>query len=69
MKVPFKHRWIISGHEVDFLIGRYILEINGHEQDVYKNEDLARLGYIPVHLQNFEASRENIKRLIKQITK
>lgn len=65
MKIPFKHRWLIQGYEVDFLIGRYVLEINGHEQNVEKNNLMVKLGYTPIHLHNSEISRENIKQIIK----
>lgn len=65
MKIPFKHRWLIQGYEVDFVIGRYVLEINGHEQNVEKNNLMVKLGYTPIHLHNSEISRENIKQIIK----
>lgn len=67
LKIPFKHRWIVQGREVDFLIGKYALEINGHEQDEEKNEILAKAGYIPIHLNNSEINRENIINLIKKL--
>jgi very-short-patch-repair endonuclease len=64
--VPFKHRWIIGGREVDFLIFDNIcLEIDGHDQDTVKNELLAKLGYVPIHLNNNEVNRESIINLIK----
>lgn len=66
LKVSFRHRWLINGKEVDFLIGNKVLEINGHEQDGERNHFLANLGYIPIHINNSEISnnRENIKKLI-----
>lgn len=67
MKVPFRHRWIISGREIDFVIGNYALEINGHEQDTDKNELLVKEGYIPIHVHNSEVNRENIKKLINKL--
>lgn len=67
LRVPFKHRWIIEGREVDFLIGNVCLEINGHEQDEVKNQILAEKGYVPVHLHNDEVSKETVRNLIKQI--
>lgn len=67
MKVPFKHRWIISGKEVDFVIGKYTLEINGHKQDTGKNELLASLGYTPIHVHNSEVNVEYIKNLINKL--
>jgi very-short-patch-repair endonuclease len=65
LKIPFRHRWLISGKEVDFLIGNKVLEINGHEQDGMRNHLLANLGYIPIHINNTEVSnRESVKKLI-----
>ena len=60
-KISFKHRWIIQGREVDFVIGKYAIEIDGHKQDTDKNEILAVLGYIPIHLHNSEINRENTR--------
>lgn len=66
LHVPFKHRWLIKGHEVDFLIfDKICLEIDGHDQDTYKNELLAKSGYVPLHFNNNEVSRESIINLIK----
>lgn len=65
MKIPFKYRWIIQSKEVDFLIGRYAIEINGHEQNTDKNEFLVSLNYIPIHFSNKEVNKQNIINLIK----
>lgn len=67
LKVPFKHRWIISGREVDFIVGDYAIEIDGHEQDGEKNEMLVREGYTPIHVHNSEVTKEYFTNLIKQI--
>jgi len=67
MKIPFKHRWIIHGKEIDFVIGEYAIEIDGHEQDTDKNEFLINHGYIPIHLHNSEITKKNIIKLIKQL--
>ena len=68
LKIPFKHRWIVKGLEVDFLLGKTILEINGHPQDGERNHKLADAGYIPVHLTNEEVKDTNkLTELIKQI--
>ncbi len=71
LKIPFKHRWIIGGHEIDFLIGKYILEINGHEQVGSRNHKLAELGYVPIHFQNSEIinNRNNIKNKLYELYK
>lgn len=68
LHVPFKHRWIIEGREVDFLVNnKFCLEINGHEQDEEKNKILANLGYIPIHLHNNEVNKQTVINLIKQL--
>lgn len=66
--MPFRHRWIIQGFEVDFVIfGNVCIEIDGHEQNEKKNEVLAQAGYVPIHLHNSEVTKENITSLIQQL--
>lgn len=68
MHIPFKHRWLIEGREVDFLLwDRVCIEIDGHEQDTVKNELLARKGYLPLHLRNEEVDKEYITKLITKL--
>ena len=73
-KIPFKFREIIEGREVDFVIGRVIVEVDGqiHRQkrakDVSKNEMLVRLGYIPLHFSAKEI-RTNPQETFKEITR
>lgn len=65
LKIPFKHRWIIHGREVDFLLwDSVVIEIDGHEQDGEKNRQLAELGYTPIHLHNHEVTKESSKQLL-----
>ena len=54
LRVPFKHRWLVKGREIDFIIRDvYVLEIDGHlKTDAKKNAMLLKEGYIPIHLQN-----------------
>jgi len=52
LKIPFRHRWLISGREVDFLIGKYVIEVDSHAQDVSKNIMLVKKGYIPLHIKS-----------------
>ena len=62
--IPFKTKQKIGGREVDFLIGKYAIDIDGHGQDTDKNERLATIGYIPIHINNNEIgsiSSEKIK--------
>lgn len=67
LHVPFKHRWIIHGREVDFLLGNVVLEIDGHEQDGEKNHVLSELGFLPIHIHNSECTKEYITSLIKSL--
>ena len=68
LKIPFKHRWRIRELEIDFLIGKYALDIDGHEQDGNRNQKLVEAGYIPIHLTNEEVKDNNkIKELIKRL--
>lgn len=65
LHVPFKHRWLIHGLEVDFLLwDTVVVEIDGHEQNPAKNELLASLGFTPVHFNNSEVSRNSITSFI-----
>lgn len=66
LKIPFKHRWMIEGKEIDFLIGKNILEIDGHLQDAHRNQRLVELGFIPLHIPNDATT--NLK-LLKEIIK
>ena len=66
-KTPFEFKIKLGGREIDFLIGKYAIEIDGHEQFEGKNELLIELGYVPIHFSNEEIykSRDKIKRIIK----
>lgn len=62
-RIPYKAKVKIQGREIDFLVGRYAIDINGHQQDTSKNEMLAREGYIPVHISNKEVQTISINYL------
>ena len=64
--IPFKYKFRIEGREIDFIIGNYAVEINGHLQDTDKNEMLVRNGYIPVHINNNEV-KQYVNKLSKWI--
>lgn len=56
-RIPFKTKWIVKGHEVDFLIGRVIIEIDGkgHEHLSSKRDGLfMNAGYVPIHISTTE---------------
>lgn len=50
--IPFKHREIVGRREVDFIVGRYAIEIDGHEQSAQRNDWLIKKGYVPLHYNN-----------------
>ena len=71
LKIPFKHRWKLQGRkEIDFLCGNVIIEIDGHEQEADRNNELASLGYDVLHFTNREIynNRERIRNIIKNGT-
>ena len=50
--IPFRHRVVIDGHEIDFIVGQYAIEIDGHEQSTHRNDWLFKLDLIPIHYHN-----------------
>ena len=66
--VPFEHRKRVNGREVDFIIGKYAVEIDGHPQSSERNHWLAKEGYIPLHYGN-RALRERIDLIEESIIK
>lgn len=65
LHVPFKHRWLIEELEVDFLLwNKVCIEIDGHSQSGERNHKLAQAGYVVIHLNNSEVTKDTIKSLI-----
>lgn len=63
--IPFRSKVIIGGREVDFLSGKYAIDIDGHSQDGDKNKMLVEKNFIPIHYHNSEVNEKlNIKYLI-----
>lgn len=60
-RIQFKTKQKILGREVDFLIGKLIIELDGHPQDVNKNNELVILGYTPIHFSNEEIYKNRRK--------
>jgi len=56
--IPFKTKAKVANKEIDFLIGKYIVEIDGHEQDGNKNSMLVQEGFIPLHYTNQEINNK-----------
>ena len=66
-KIPFKTKQKLNNKEIDFLIGNLAIEVDGHTQVESKNEDLIKLGYLPIHFLNQEISlnREKVVEIIR----
>ncbi len=64
LHIPFKHRWLVNGREIDFVFHDVALEVNGHEQDARRNQEIAAAGLRPIHISNDEISKEYITNLI-----
>lgn len=69
LRIPFKHRWLVGGREIDFLIGNLAIEIDGHPQNGEKNQLLLALGLTPVHISNDQIinNRDELKEFIKEL--
>ena len=71
--IPFKTKWRIKNREVDFLIGKVILEIDGkiHRHiDTEREKMLFDAGYIPIHISIKEIYEdEAIEKKILELTK
>jgi len=64
--IPFRSKVVVNGREVDFIIGKYAIDIDGHQQDGQKNVHLVNAGYIPIHFANREVDISDQK-LIKKL--
>lgn len=65
--ISFQTKVKIQGREVDFLVGRFAIEIDGHEQDPEKNSILLKSGYTPVHFYNWDV-KPYLEDWLKKIT-
>ncbi len=65
-RIPFTTKVPIQGREVDFVIGKYAVEIDGHPQDADKNVAILRAGYIPYHLLSWEVG-PHLKELVHKL--
>lgn len=59
--LPFKFRWLIKGREVDFLVGKTVIEIQDHIQDPEKNKMIVEAGYNLLYLTNKEIYEDKNK--------
>jgi len=53
LHIPFQAKVKINGQEIDFLIGKYAIEIDGHTQNTRKNLMLVEQGFTPIHIDNW----------------
>lgn len=66
-RIPFKAKVVVNGREVDFLLGRYAIDIDGHDQDPDKNVHLVNAGYVPIHFSNREIINLDTKLLANKL--
>lgn len=69
LHIPFRAKVEIQGREVDFLIGNYAIEIDGHDQNVRKNMRIRAAGYLPLHLNNWEIHLPSLRKWLIQTKK
>ena len=65
--IPFKHREKLNGHEIDFIVGIYAVEIDGHPQQSVRNKMISDCGFTPLHYHN-DALLKNRQEVEKDIT-
>jgi very-short-patch-repair endonuclease len=59
--IQFKTKVKIKGREIDFLVGKYAIDIDGHSQDIKKNKMLFEAGYLPIHINNSQLTKKHAK--------
>lgn len=65
LRIPYQAKVTIKGREIDFLIGRFAIEINGHPQKLDKNSLLLENGYIPINYTNKQVLTEREDLIIR----
>jgi DNA polymerase II small subunit/DNA polymerase delta subunit B len=63
--IPFRAKVIVNNREIDFLIGKYAIDIDGHKQDSSKNESLFNTGLVPIHISNKELQNDEFNTFTK----
>lgn len=58
--IPFEYSVTINEREIDFIIGKYAIEIDGHRQSQERNQWLFEEGFIPVHYTNHALLKNRI---------
>lgn len=67
LHIPFQTKVRIQGREIDFLIGKYAIEIDSHPQDVSKNQMLIDAGYSPIHFGSWMIPNPHLIEWLKNI--
>jgi hypothetical protein len=67
LHIPFRTKVKVSGREIDFLIGKYAIEIDSHSQDVVKNKMLAESGFNPIHFSSHTIPNPYLIEWLKKI--
>jgi len=69
LHIKYRCKVLIGGREIDFLCGKYAIEINGHPQKIDKNSSLLESNHIPININNEDLfnNRDLIKQQIKQL--
>jgi very-short-patch-repair endonuclease len=62
--IPFRAKVKIKHREVDFLIGKWAIEIDGHRQDTVKNKVLLEAGYNLIHFKNEDINPSLVKEIL-----
>ena len=71
-RIPFKHRWRIGKYEVDFLIGRLVIEVDGRVHKLTnrdKDTFIFKEGYVPVHISAYSRDTKAIEKEIIYLIK
>lgn len=66
LHIPFRTKVKIKGREIDFVIGGYAIEIDGHPHSQSKNDMLWAEGYFPIHLYNYQI-KDSLIDWLKQV--
>lgn len=61
IKFSFKQK--VGKYEVDFLVDRCAIEINGHPQNIEKNNYLAQNEFIPLNFSNAQVRNIQLKNI------
>lgn len=65
--IPFRTKVFINKKEIDFVIGKYAIEIDGHKHSASKNSMLWGENYFPIHIYNHEVNKKHIVDWLKII--